>query len=212
MVGLLAGKFFDRFGKPCVAIGKFGDNWIGSGRSPSNYDITAAVARAGNGILLRVGGHAQACGFSLCGDEQVGVFAERLRANAATCLPLAELSPQLEIDATLELEDISWKLVETLERFEPFGMGNARPLFQSNGLTVASADCVGQNNHHLRCLLCAPGGRQQKFIGFKLGARLGEIPVGKKIDVVYDVGVNEWNGNRTIECRLVDFRGADSSD
>lgn len=206
LVGLVAGKFFDRFGKPCVAIGKFDGQWIGSGRSLSAYDITAALSRAGEGMLARVGGHEQACGFSLVGDEQVAVLAERLRADAGARLPLAELGPQLEIDAALNLEDLNWKLVETLERFEPFGVGNPRPLFQSNGLEVMGCGGVGQTNSHLRCLLRAPGGQRQKFIGFKLGERLGEMSVGKKIDVVYDIGVNEWNGQKSIECRLADFR------
>ncbi|MEK7116451.1 MAG: DHH family phosphoesterase, partial [Patescibacteria group bacterium] len=63
LVGLIAGRYLDKTGKPTIAIGKHGEKWIGSGRSFAEYDITAAVKVAGEGILSRAGGHVQACGF-----------------------------------------------------------------------------------------------------------------------------------------------------
>ncbi len=207
LVGLIAGKYMERTGKPCVGIGKHGEAWIGSGRSPTlSYDITEAMRRAGEGILTRVGGHPQACGFSFKEDEQVAQLIGRLQQDAATHLVAEDLIPELRVEAEIRLEDLDWRLIETLEKFEPYGMGNPRPLFVSRHLQVEDVGLVGQQGNHLRCTLRSPQGRAQKFIAFKQGDRLPDCAIGTHLDVVYDVGVNEWNGRREIQCKIVDFR------
>ncbi|MBI4139068.1 single-stranded-DNA-specific exonuclease RecJ [Candidatus Uhrbacteria bacterium] len=208
LVGLVAGRFLERTGKPCVAFGKHGDTWIGSGRSPASYDITEAVKRAGDGLLTRAGGHIQACGFSFTDDAHAPLFAERLRADAHERLSDMDLTPELQIDTVIPLEDVTWSLVETVERFQPFGVGNAAPVFLTRGLVVSEAMPIGNGGKHLRLLLRAPSGIFQKFIGFGMGERLPEITAGSVVDVVYDVGVNEWNGRREIQCKIIDARAS----
>lgn len=210
LVGLVAGKFMERTGKPCLGIGKHGDVWIGSGRSPSAYDITDAMRRVGEGLLTRVGGHPQACGFSFTQDGHAALLAKKLQEDAAERLTADDLVPELLIDADLELDDVDWRLVDTVGRFEPYGIGNTRPLFVSRGLEVADVGLVGSQGNHVRCTLRAPSGRAQRFIGFKFGPRLDELAVGNRVDVVYDVGVNEWNGRRDIQCRLIDCRASNA--
>lgn len=206
LVGLVAGKFLDRIGKPTIAIGKHGSRWIGSGRSFPSYDITQAVKIAGEGLLTHSGGHIQACGFSFDDDAHLPLFIERLQQHATQSIKEEDCVPLLEIDADIALEEINWQLVETIIRLEPFGEGNKRPMFVTRGLTVVSLDLVGQQQNHVRCRLRSPAGRTEQFIGFKLGDRAEECAVGNTVDVVYDVGVNEWNGRRDIQCKLVDFR------
>ncbi len=209
LVGLIAGKFLDKTGKPTIAIGKHGERWIGSGRSVAAYDITLAVKIAGEGLLTHSGGHVQACGFSFSNDEHLPLFVERLQAHAAESLKDAGahgLAPLLEIDAEIALDDVSWQLVESLAKFEPFGEGNKKPVFVSRGLTVVSCDVIGKLKNHVRCRLQAPSGRTEQFIGFKLGDRASEVAVGNIVDVVYDVGINEWNGRKSIQCKMIDFR------
>lgn len=206
LVGLVAGKLLDRTGKPCIAIGKSGEAWIGSGRSPAGYDIADAVRRAGDGILTRVGGHAQACGFAAAEEGNIRQLADRLRQDAAVRLTDDDVIPMIDVDADLALEDVDWRLVETLTAFEPFGVGNPRPLFLSRGLEVAESALVGSQGNHARCVLRSPGGRTQRFIAFKKGDRIAELAVGNRVDVVYDVGVNTWNGRTDIQCSITDFR------
>jgi len=208
LVGLVAGKVADRYGMPAVAIGKHGDHWIGSGRSYPAYDISAAVRRAGDGLLTRSGGHVQACGFALADDGHVPVFAERLRQDAGERLTDNDLGPTLDVDADLPLEDVSWSLVETVERFSPFGCGNAEPSFISRGLHVISSRTVGADGRHLNLVARSPRGTVQKFIAFNHGKRLNDATVGSSVDVVYHVGVNEWNGRKEIQCKVVDFHAA----
>jgi single-stranded-DNA-specific exonuclease len=99
-------------------------------------------------------------------------------------------------------------LIETMQKVEPFGEGNRRPVFVSRNLQVASCDLVGQTHSHVRCLLRDAAGRSQRFIGFNLGSRAAELSPGTAIDVAYEIGVNEWNGRRDIQCKLLDMKQA----
>lgn len=206
LVGLVAGKMLEQTGKPCVAFGKHEETWIGSGRSPDGYNITEAMQRAGEGILTRVGGHAQACGFSFDCDTDAEVLAERLRSDAKGKLQIGDLAPIVDIDAEIALDDVEWRLVETVRAFEPFGVGNQPPLFLTKNLEVVERSLVGATSRHLQCVLRSPSGRAQRFIGFNFGDRIEEMRFGTLVDVVYDVGVNEWNRRKEIQCKLVDFR------
>lgn len=208
LVGLVAGKYLDRTGKPTVAIGRHGDRWVGSGRSYHLFDITAAVRRAGDGILTHVGGHVQACGFSFSCEVAAPVMVEKFLAEAALALADSEVGPVLLIDAEVSFNEVDWSLIETLQKFEPFGEGNRRPVFASRKLRVVSCDLVGQTHSHVRCLLRDTAGKSQRFIGFNLGSRAAELSPGADVDVVYEVGINEWNGRRDIQCKLVDMRAA----
>jgi len=205
LVGLVAGKYLDRTGKPTVAIGKHGGRWVGSGRSFAAYDITAAVRRAGDGALTHVGGHVQACGFSFSQELEIKVLIEKLQSDALANLKDQPM-PTLTIDGELALADLDFKLAETLTKFEPFGEGNRRPIFMLRGLSVAACDLVGATHNHLRCSLRDAAGRSQRFIGFNFGVRAAEFGIGQLKDVAFEVGVNEWNGRREIQCKLMDVR------
>lgn len=210
LVGLVAGKFMEREGKPVVAIGKHGNTWIGSGRSFARYDITEAVRRAGEGILTRSGGHVQACGFALEDDSLVPEFVRRLEADAAERLKREDCIPILSIDAEVALEDIRWELVELVSQLEPYGEGNRRPVFMSSGLTVLSSDKMGSTQKHVRCVAKDAQGQVMKFVGFNFADRFDLFSVGNQLDLAYDIGINEWNGRREIQCKLVDVRQAEA--
>jgi single-stranded-DNA-specific exonuclease len=208
LVGLVAGKYMEKHGKPVVAIGKHGERWIGSGRSFAAYDITEAMRRAGDGILTRVGGHIQACGFSFDDDSLLQALVERLHADACEKLKLEECVPILNIEAEVQLSDLNWQLIDIIRQFEPYGEGNRRPTFMTRDLEVVSSDLMGQTQKHLRCLLRSSRGEIMKFVAFNFADRLAEFAPGALVDVAYDVDVNEWNGRKEIQCKLVDVRAA----
>lgn len=207
LVGLVAGRMSDRFGMPVVAVGKHGRQWIGSGRSLPFYNITEAVKRAGKGLLTRSGGHVQACGFALDRDEDVPIFAERLRQDANTNVSSKDIGPCIDIHAELPLSMASLELSSALRQFEPFGVGNPEPVFYAKNIEILATDTIGQNNKHLR-IIGSDGTLAQKCIAFGFGARADEARPGMHIDVAYTLGVNEWNGRREVQCKVVDFRDA----
>lgn len=207
LVGLVAGRFMEKFSRPVVAVGKHGDHWIGSGRSISTYNITDAVKAAGDGILSRSGGHVQACGFALSDGERLPEFQSRLVEHASS-ITEEELVPLLSIDAEITLAGVAMDVAEGVKRLEPYGVGNPLPVFLSRRCKILSSDTMGSTGNHLRLQVADGSGRAVKAVGFKMGSRILEALMGKEIDIVYNLSINEWNGRRTAECRLIDFRAS----
>lgn len=205
LVGLVAGKLLERFARPIAVVGFHEGTWIGSGRSISTYDITQGVKMAGEGMLTRAGGHVQACGFALGREEHLPVLAERLASHAQESLAGYALVPQVDVDAEIPLEAVDISFVESVDALAPFGEGNRRPTFVSKNIRVASVDVMGSSKNHLRLNLVTERGRYIKVLGFKLGERVMELSIGQAIDLAYTVAINEWNGRRSAECRLIDF-------
>ncbi len=206
LVGLLAGKFLDRFGRPAIVIGRHEEKWIGSGRSNAPFDVTNAMRVAGESLLSRVGGHIQACGFALERAENLPLLAERLYKHADEHLREEDLVPLLDVDAEVALEDMQWPLVEQIKTMEPFGEGNRRPMFLARRCFVASADLIGSTKSHLRMAFISKDGRRLKAMAFKMGDRIAEVPIGQEVDIVYHMHIHEWQGRRDLECRIVDFK------
>ena len=208
LVGLAAGRYTDKFGKPAIFVGKHDGVWIGSGRSIPGYNITEAVREAGEKLLTRYGGHAQACGFSLESDENIRLFADAMREHAAKALPLENLKPILQIETQINLEDLTMDFLDTLNSFEPFGEANPKPLFMSVGLTVTDSSLVGAGQNHIRAQLADETGRRQKFIGFYKADLKDSFTPGQKVDIVYEISKTDWNGRSEIQCKIIDARAS----
>ncbi len=207
LVGLVAGRLCDKFSRPVIVFGKSGDKYVGSGRSIEEFDITQALAECAD-YLEDFGGHKQACGLTIIGDDNLKSFKEKMEQLAADALKIVELKPSLSIEAEISLSQANWDLVDGLSKFEPFGEANPEPLFLTRNLEIDSFSKMGANGQHLRLML--KGENQlaaKKFVGFNMvEAWFDKLAVGDKVDVVYRLGVNEWNGNREIEFRIVDMK------
>ncbi len=205
LVGLAAGKFMDRYARPTVVVGHHGGRWIGSGRSIQAYDITAAMRESGEGILTRVGGHAQACGFALEREDKLTDLAARVTQHASGKLKDEDMVPSIPVDAEIPLSAVTDALANELAALEPFGEGNRRPVFLSRACLVVGVDTMGATKNHLRLIVLTSNGRRLKFVGFKAGERAKEVMVGQAVDLVYHIAVNEWQGRKTVEGRIIDF-------
>lgn len=205
IVGLVAGKIADNFWRPTFVMTMQGDEIKGSGRSIPGFDITAAL-RAVKKFLSHYGGHAGACGFTLKDKKDLENFKKAVNKFAEKKLKGVELLPTLDIDAEVRLEKINWELFELLEKFAPFGRGNERPKYLAQNLAVEGFETVGQNGNHLRLMLSQGNGERKKFIGFCFGDWCQKLKMGDKIDVVFEVDVNEWNGNRELQMKIIDLK------
>ncbi len=205
IVGLVAGKIADNFWRPTFVITEKEGKIMGSGRSIPDFDMTAGLREAKE-LLSHYGGHAGACGFTLRDKKDYKKFQKILKVSAEKQLAGVELSPTLEIDAEVRLEKITWELFELLEKFAPFGKENERPRYLGRGLTVENFDSVGANGNHLRINLSQGNGLRKKFIGFCFGEWCEKLKAGDKIDVVFEVDVNEWNGNRELQMKIIDLK------
>lgn len=205
VVGLVAGRICDRFNRPTLVMSRDEDGkYVGSGRSIPQFHITDALKSCAES-LARFGGHSQACGFTVIGDDNLEKFKAGMLQAADEVLAGADLSPKLDIDAKVTLREINWELWEELEKFEPFGEGNPKPVFAAFGLTVEQVQPVGADGKHLR-LMAGQAGKTHKFIGFSFGEWCSKLTIGDIIDVAFELDINEWNGNRELQLRIVDLR------
>lgn len=209
IVGLVAGKLVSETGRPVFVFGREGDRIVGSGRSIAEFNVVTAMERAAKHIA-RFGGHPQACGLTIEGLDNYDSVVTSFEAYADEILDGADLRPIMEIDAELRVSQVTWELVDWLAKMEPFGEGNPRPRFLMRGLEISSLDVIGKNKQTVRMTARGDLPKAAKLIGFNFVSRVEGLGPGTPIDAIVEVGVNEWNGNREIQLRMVDVRLASS--
>ncbi len=207
LLGLVATKLVNEFNRPAIVAGIHDHEVAASGRSISAFNMIAALDAVGE-RCTRWGGHEQACGFNLQGEQLPNLPAvlAGLAERAAASLTDKDLRPVLHVDASVDLIDVDWPLFETLEAFEPTGIGNPRARFLSSGLEVVEWQRVGKESQHLRLVLRDTTPVVRKMIAFGFGGWADTLTPGSRVDVVFEVGVNEWNGNRELQLKIIDLR------
>jgi len=206
LIGLIAGKLCDELSRPVIAMTLCNGKVVGSGRSVDGFNITQGL-QAVCQHFARFGGHAGACGFTLNSLEIKESFEIDLQNYAVGLLSQLDLTPTLSIDAELRLSDATFDLLNHLQGFEPHGEGNEKPLFLIKNLQIVSADAIGGELTHLRLRVKQDPPMVYKMLWFGHAKEwLPQIRVGDAVDAVCEVGVNEWNGNREVEFRIVDLR------
>jgi single-stranded-DNA-specific exonuclease len=209
LVGLVASKLVQTYGRPAFALGFDGTRYVGSGRSLPGFDITAAMATMPQ-LLERYGGHAAACGCTVA-PEQLPAFIAGMEALAASQLSNVDLTPSLNVDMELLLKDLTWDVLDQLVQFEPFGQANPKPLAVSRNLEVVELKPLGKDSTHLRMHVREAGQDIYKTISFGTANTWGkEIQIGQRIDLVYEPGVNQWNGNRELQLKVVDWKPSEN--
>lgn len=211
IVGLVAGKLVSERGRPVFVFGKEGDRIVGSGRSIADFNVVKAMEKAAKHIA-RFGGHPQACGLTIEGMENYDAFVSVVEAYADEILADADLRPVVEIDAELRVSQVTWELIDWLAKMEPFGEGNPRPKFLLRDLEIISMDVIGKNKNTVRMTARGDMPKAAKLIGFNFVKKAEGFGPGTPVDAVVEVGVNEWNGNREIQLKLVDLRLAESAE
>jgi single-stranded-DNA-specific exonuclease len=210
IVGLVASRIVQEFNRPALVMGESESVITGSARSIPQFNVIEALESVAD-LLQRFGGHSQAAGFTLKSKDNLGEFKARLKKLAKEKLQDLDISPVLEIDAEAKLADINWELFENIEKFEPFGGANSEPLFLIKGAEVTMVRGVGQDEKHLR-LTIKQNNKFFPIIGFCFGNTdngtenwCEKLNVGDVVDVVVNVSVNEWNGSRELQLKLVDI-------
>lgn len=204
IVGLVAGKIVSKFGAPAFALTRVGNHFVGSGRSIGGLHLVEAMRSCGD-IFMKAGGHPQACGLSL-EEKHLNTFKERVTAYAKDYFNGDAPAPELRIDAELPLEKVNWDLYGELSKLKPFGEGNPRPVFVAKNLAVQFADTMGKLDKHLRLTVQSGNGQQWKMVGFSFGEWAERLNRGDIVDVVYEIDINEWNGRRDLQARIVDLQ------
>ncbi|MDQ0393099.1 single-stranded-DNA-specific exonuclease RecJ [Labrys monachus] len=214
VVGLVAARLKERFGRPAFAIA-FNKEGVGtgSGRSIGGVDLGRAVRLAvERGLLAKGGGHAMAAGVTLA-QAELGAFRAFLEAELRHGVEAARAAAAIEIDGALAASGASIELAEMLERAGPFGQGNPEPVLALPAHRVAFADEVG--GAHLRLRLKGHDGAMLDAIAFRavgqpLGAKL-LAHRGKPVHVAGSLSVDRWGGRERLQFRVLDAASADGA-
>ncbi|NTW03649.1 MAG: single-stranded-DNA-specific exonuclease RecJ [Oscillochloris sp.] len=206
VVGLVAGKLVEDWGRPVLLIERGEHTSRGSARSVPGFSIIDALTSCSD-LFVRFGGHSAAAGFTIA-NEHIPTLDARLQQIAAEQLSDAMLQPSLRVDAEVNLNELSWDLLAELAALEPFGQGNPQPALMSTGVQVVDARTRGADGQHLRLMLRKDGGTTYEAIAFRLGHLVDALRRHPYIDILYSLEVNEWNRERKLQLNIKDFRRA----
>lgn len=199
VIGLVAGRICEKYYRPTLVLTNSGDIYKGSGRSIEEFNIIEAVTECSD-VLDKYGGHAKACGFSLSSDK-LEAFKGKIKKIGERELEGLELSPKLRVDMEIELDRLNQELVEQVESLAPFGESNPVPVFLSLGACIKDVAIMGGKGEHIKFRFngfwAVAFGRAEEWIKYKIGDR---------VDIVYSVEFNNFNGNTQIQLKLWDLR------
>jgi single-stranded-DNA-specific exonuclease len=206
VVGIVAGRLKDRFGKPAFAVGMEGGGGRGSARSVTGIDVGAVVRTAyEQGVIESGGGHAMAAGFSLRADQVDGfsAFLSDAFANSAAALAAAS---ELFVDALVSPAGATAALVAEIAKAGPFGPGNLEPTVAIPDARIAFADSVGKD--HVRLQLAGTDGSRVTAVAFWVADQpLGRALLaarGQRIHVAGRLRTDEWNGQTRVQLQIED--------
>lgn len=175
----------------------------GSARSIEAYHMYQGLCGVQD-LLLKFGGHPMAAGFTL---READVEEFRRRLNAQADLKPEDFIPKVWIDVAMPISYISEALVQELKQLEPFGQGNEKPQFAQKGLTIRSARVLGKNRNAVKLALLSPEGLCMDGMLFTEGDRfLEEMEGHRTIDVVYYPDINEYNGRRSLQIVIREYK------
>lgn len=197
VVGIVASRVVERYGRPTFLIGFDGDIGKGSGRSISGFNLHDALVECAD-LLDRFGGHRMAAGLTVRRDR-LDEFRERFGAVARAQLDPGTLGPEQRVDVELGLSEITDDLERLCRHLEPCGMGNPGPVFGLRGVTFANRQVVGQG--HLKGLL-QEGNHRVEVIGFQWADRVPWLD-DRPVDAAVRLERNEFGGRSALQARLV---------
>lgn len=203
VVGIVASRVLQEFYRPTIIIGGEGTEWRGSGRSIAGFDLAAAL-RECTDLLVRHGGHAMAAGLSIAASN-LDAFRVRLNDHARRTLKPDDLQAPLRLDGEVGLDEMTLERMAELDRLRPTGQGNPAVQFFARNLShQRPLQRMGADKKHVK-MWVTDGMTTHEAVWW--GAGNGSLPVGK-FDLAFAPQINLYNGKRTIQLKVLDWRPA----
>lgn len=193
--GIVASRLANRYGVPTLLFTIEGDEAHGSGRSVGQVNLFQAVSNCQD-ILVRFGGHHAAVGVTLKADK-IPEFTERL-CEYMDKLPPEDFIPRIEVDASVDLSELTLANVEKLDLLAPFGQENSSPHFLAHGVMMAGGRAVGADKNHLSCTL-TDGIHSLNCIMFHCSDTAALLNCGCALDAVFELQIDTWKGRRSVK-------------
>ncbi len=202
VIGLISGRITEEYYRPSIVVSKGEELSKGSARSIAGFNIIDFIRKFSD-LLVDKGGHPMAAGFTIR-TRDVSKLQKMMTDAAEKDIDEKLLIRKLKIDCEFPIEFISLDLFEKILKLNPFGYGNPEPTFLAKGLEIAGLRFVGAENKHLKLEL-ADGEKNMGGILFGAGESM-DLKIGDTVDTVYNISLNEWNGNKKLELKVKDIR------
>lgn len=205
VIGIVASRLTETYYRPTLVFTKSGNKLAASARSVRGFDVYNALERCADSIE-QFGGHKYAAGLTMV-EEQYEIFKSQFEDVVAETIDPNLLTPEIIIDAKLDLDQISPKLFRIIKQFAPFGPGNMTPVFMTENLSdTGYAKGVGEENKHLKLAVTQNGTGPVGAIGFNLGNKLSVVQNGNPFSAVFTLDENQWNGMVSLQLKVKDLR------
>lgn len=206
VVGIVASRLIEHYYRPTIVLTQSGDYAAGSARSVPGFNLYEAI-HACKEHLLGYGGHFAAAGMTLEAG-QVDAFREKFEQVVSSTITPEQLIPEIVIDAEIALQDIRQPFYDIISQMEPYGPENLRPVFIAKKVIDTGWSKVVKEQH-IRFSV-----QQHNVtvtgIGFGMAEKFHLLQQKQPIDIVFTIDINEWNGNTSLQIKVIDFRLAEN--
>jgi single-stranded-DNA-specific exonuclease len=205
VIGIVASRLTETYYRPTIVFTKSGDKLAASARSVKDFDVYNAI-EACSMHLEQFGGHKYAAGMTLK-EENYEAFKAAFEKEVRNTISSELLIPEIEIDAEINLSEISPKLIRVLNQFEPFGPENMTPVFLTKNIKdTGYPKLLGKEEEHLKLFVKQENSEGFGAIAFFMGNKLNQISNQKPFDAVYCIDENEFKGTVTVQLRIKDLK------
>jgi single-stranded-DNA-specific exonuclease len=203
VIGIVASRLTEKYYRPTIVLTRSNGHVAGSARSVVGFDLYEALCGCSD-LLIQFGGHKYAAGLTMQ-PEQVQAFTDRFEEVVSATITEQQLIQEIQIDAELQLEQITSKFFRVLNQFGPFGPENMCPVFMSKQVSVfGSVNLVGSN--HIKMSVHQNGSPLFDCIAFNQGECIEQIRCGKPFDICYTLEENIWREKRSIQLNIKGIR------
>lgn len=207
VIGIVASRLIETYYRPTVILTESNGMATGSARSVEGFDLYKAISECSN-LLENFGGHMFAAGLTLK-IENVPAFKQKFEEVVSKSIRWDQVSPSIEIDDEIELKEITPKFYRLLKQFQPFGPGNAVPVFLTRNVADnGNGRIIGTAAEHLKLEIISESDPFQAYpaIGFQMSEHFSYIKKGDPFDICYSLEENSYRGITKLQLRLRDIK------
>ena len=205
VIGIVASRLIETYYRPTLVFTKSGDLLTASARSVRGFDVYEALQNCSK-YIEQFGGHKYAAGLSIK-EENYRAFKQAFENEVDKTLAVHLRTPELLIDAEIQLSAVTPKFHRILKQFAPFGPQNMAPVFMTSDVVdTGYAKCVGEEDKHLKISLAQHNGEPINGIGFGLGDKLPYVANKSTFSIAYAIDENQWNGRISLQLKLKDIK------
>ena len=205
VIGIVASRLIETYYRPTLVFTKSGDLLTASARSVRGFDVYEALQNCSK-YIEQFGGHKYAAGLSIK-EENYRAFKQAFENEVDKTLAVHLRTPELLIDAEIQLSAVTPKFYRILKQFAPFGPQNMAPVFMTSDVVdTGYAKCVGEDDKHLKISVAQHNGEPINGIGFGLGDKLPYVANKSTFSIAYAIDENQWNGRISLQLKLKDIK------